>query len=73
MPGMEESNGMVGKHLYTQSVQISFVLIFKTLAEYLVHADSLFFGGVNPSFVPKLVMMCIIDFICAFLVCAYYF
>ena len=42
--------------------------IFKTIPKYLVPAASPLFGRVNPSFVRKLVSMCITDLICAFLV-----
>ena len=47
-------------------VQFSLVGIFETFPKYLVHADFTLFDKVNPPFVCKLVTICIIDFICAF-------
>ena len=49
-------------------VWISLVRIFKPIPKDLVHADSRIFGRVNPSLVCKLAILCISDFICAFLV-----
>ena len=51
----------------------SFVRIFKTVPKYLDHPVYTLFDILNPSFVCKLVTMCIIDFICVFLVCAKFF
>ena len=62
----------------TRSMQFSLVSFslmgkFKRVHKYLVRKDFSLFYRVNPSFVRKVVAMCIIDFICAFLVCADYF
>ena len=51
-------------------MRFPFVRTFKTFPKSFVHADVSLFGSVNPSFVRILVVMCIIDFIGAFLVCA---
>ena len=50
-------------------VRFSIVLSFKAYPKNLVHVDFPLFDEVNPSFVFKLVTLCIIDFICAFFVC----
>ena len=59
---------------YTKSlVRTVYIVVFFTIPKYLVYAVYPIFDRVNPSFVRKIVMMCIIDFIGAFLVSANYF
>ena len=49
-------------------VRFSFVRISKTIPKYLVDADSPLLDSENPSFVRKLVTMCITALSCVFLV-----
>ena len=54
-------------------VRFSFVSIFKTVPKHLLHVVYSLFDRVNPLFVSKLVITCIIAFVCAFLACAEFF
>ena len=54
-------------------MRFSFEHIFKTVPKYLIHAVYPLFDRVNPSFVHKFEMICIIDLICACLLCKEFF
>ena len=74
------TNTSVWVSIYTKSlVRADFIgafficVHFQTVPKYLVHAVYHMFDRVNPSYLCKIVMICIIDFICAFLVSAEFF